>query len=311
MIFGLFPLRFCFLAREALYFPQGRAANWVRGGFGAAFRRVACVPECSDARRCERRPSCAYARLFDPCAADTGPSGLKDWPRPFVFRTRHLDGRRIEPGDSFHLDLHLFDLNSGATGWFVRAFEELAREGLGPQRRRIALSSVWQLDEQRRPATRVHADGLPMPQPGAPVEIELGAGCAGVSRVRVRFLTPTELKSGQEIAVRPEFPILAARIRDRLSALSTLYGPGPLAMDFRAFAERAGKVLLSRYEVQHIKVTRRSSRTGQTHPLGGFIGEAEYEGALAEFVPFLQAAEWTGVGRQTVWGKGEIAVDVL
>ena len=24
--------------------------------------------------------------------------------------------------------------------------------------------------------------------------------------------------------------------------------------------------------------------------------------------PFLKAAEWTGVGRQTVWGKGEILV---
>ncbi len=55
---------------------------------------------------------------------------------------------------------------------------------------------------------------------------------------------------------------------------------------------------------------RRSSRTGQTHSIGGFIGEAEYEGDLREFVPFLRAAKWTGVGRQTVWGKGEIEVKV-
>jgi hypothetical protein len=53
-------------------------------------------------------------------------------------------------------------------------------------------------------------------------------------------------------------------------------------------------------------IERRSSRTGQVHPIGGFVGEAEYEGDLAEFVPYLHAARWTGVGRQTVWGKGEI-----
>ncbi len=54
---------------------------------------------------------------------------------------------------------------------------------------------------------------------------------------------------------------------------------------------------------------RRSGRTGKTHPIGGFIGSADYEGELAEFLPFLEAARWTGVGRQTVWGKGEISVE--
>jgi hypothetical protein len=40
--------------------------------------------------------------------------------------------------------------------------------------------------------------------------------------------------------------------------------------------------------------------------LGGFVGVAEYEGDLNEFFPYLEIARWTGVGRQTVWGKGEI-----
>jgi CRISPR/Cas system endoribonuclease Cas6 (RAMP superfamily) len=54
---------------------------------------------------------------------------------------------------------------------------------------------------------------------------------------------------------------------------------------------------------------RRSSRTGQTHSIGGFVGSAEYEGDdLAEFLPWLEVARYTGVGRQAVWGKGEIRV---
>jgi hypothetical protein len=55
-------------------------------------------------------------------------------------------------------------------------------------------------------------------------------------------------------------------------------------------------------------VERRSSRTVQVHPLGGFVGGAEYEGELTEFLPWLQAACWTGVGRQTVWGKGALRI---
>jgi hypothetical protein len=58
--------------------------------------------------------------------------------------------------------------------------------------------------------------------------------------------------------------------------------------------------------MRHEEVERRSSRTGRTHSIGGFVGSAEYEGDFAEFLPYLEAAQWTGVGRQAVWGKGEI-----
>jgi len=80
-------------------------------------------------------------------------------------------------------------------------------------------------------------------------------------------------------------------------------------MDFRAMGQRAGKVRLTKCEIRWKEVTRQSSKTGQEHPLGGFVGEAEYVGKLEEFVPFLEAAQWTGVGRHTVWGKGEIRLD--
>ena len=56
------------------------------------------------------------------------------------------------------------------------------------------------------------------------------------------------------------------------------------------------------------KVERKSGRTGQIHPLGGFLGDADYEGDLAEFLPWLRVAQWVGVGRQTVWGKGDVRV---
>ena len=69
---------------------------------------------------------------------------------------------------------------------------------------------------------------------------------------------------------------------------------------------RAGQVHLVDSALEWHDEERRSSRTGQTHPLGGFTGTVTYEGDLAEFLPWLKAGYWTGVGRQTVWGKGLI-----
>lgn len=308
--FELLAFRFHFTARESVYFPPGKSGNVVRGAFGTIFRKLACIPGCHDARQCELRATCPYARIFEPAALGAGPSGLADWPRPFVFRAAHLDGQTIEPGQPFHFDVHLFDLKDPAIVYFVLAFAQLAREGLGPRRGRAELAWVDQLNAQGSPQGRVH-DGQTflMTELGAPIVLDLGPQVEAVSKVVVRFVTPTELKHGQLLATRPEFPILLGRIRDRLSTLRALYGAGPLEIDFKALGERAAAVKMTRCQLRFSDAERRSAKTGERHPIGGFVGEAEYEGPLGEFLPYLQAAKWVGVGRQTVWGKGVVEVE--
>ena len=111
--------------------------------------------------------------------------------------------------------------------------------------------------------------------------------------------------------MRKTFAVLLARARDRVSTLRSLYGEGPLEIDFRGLAERARSVKTVRSELRHVAVERRSSRTGQRHGIGGLVGFAEYEGDLAEFLPYLEAASWTGVGRHCTWGNGQIRTEIL
>jgi hypothetical protein len=261
-------LRFAFTARETIHFPPGKAANILRGAFGLALDRVAAE------------------RFFHPRAAD-GPSGLADPPRPFVFRARHLDGITIPAGGEFHFGLNLFTLDPEARVCLVRAFDEAGREGLGTGRGR--------------------ADLLPPTDAEAVISLDLSPAASAPARIHVDFRTPTELKHEGRVVERPDFAILYARVRDRISTLRALYGSGPLDIDFQASGARAAAVQTTRCELRWIDVERRSSRTGQSHSIGGFVGFAEYEGELAEFLPYLEAARWTGVGRQAVWGKGEIA----
>ena len=282
----------------------GKSANILRGAFGTIFRRIACVPDCESARTCELRVSCPYASMFEPSAMGRGPSGLADWPRPFVFRASHLDGSTVAGGAGFSFDLNLFDMRNPAIAYLVLAFAQLAREGVGPKRGRADLVSVWRLNETGEAAARIF-DGTTLLQEGAEaMQLDLQPEAAPVDRVRVRFVTPTELKAGQQVVDRPEFAVLASRVRDRVSTLRSLYDDGALPIDFREFGERASRVRLTHCDLRRVDATRQSSRTGQVHSIGGFVGEAEYEGELAEFMPYLRVAKWTGVGRQTVWGRG-------
>ena len=307
MQFDFFRIRFHFKAVDTVRFGHGNSANTLRGAFGTVLRQVACTPQCGAARHgvAEHRPECAYARIFEPRAGRrNGPSGLADWPRPFIFRTWHLDIQTLAPGEDFHFDIHLFDLQLPIL-YFAEALKRLATEGLGTRRGRAILTCIEQLDIDDRLVARVwNGEELsPLVAPSAALlEVE------PCDAVRVRFVTPTELKCGNRPMERPEFSVLFARIRDRLSTLRTLYGPGPLEIDFRGMGERAARIQMTRCDLRAEHRVRRSSRTGQVHPWGGFTGEAAYQGDLAEFMPYLRVAKWTGVGRQTVWGKGEIAI---
>jgi hypothetical protein len=218
------------------------------------------------------------APMFAPSFTD-GPSGLVDQPRPFVFRAAHLDGKSIAAGETFHFDFHWFDLRRPSLDTAIGALGELTDTDL------------------------IEVGGAEKP-----IELCLDPAGNPVNRITVRFETPTELKAGGLTVDRPEFGVLAARIRDRVSTLRALYDSGPLMLDFREFGERAEHVRMTRCNTHHVEMSRRSGRTGQVHSLGGFVGEAEYEGDLTEFIPYLRAAYWTGVGRQTAWGKGAIVV---
>jgi hypothetical protein len=310
LTFEFYRFRFQFRSEGSLYFPPHKSGNIVRGAFGDIFRKLVCFPSCHDARTCEGRSTCPYARVFEPQAArGEGPSGLVDWPRPFVFRAAHLDGRTIRKGDAFHFDAHIFDVRDPALPYFVLAFAQLAREGLGPGRGRAELTAVDQLDLiGARVAQVFDAEHSQMRELAPANIVDLGRTPERTERVRVRFVTPTELKTGHKLADRPDFGILFGRLRDRISTLRALYGAGSLEIDFRVMGERAAAVRMTRRELQRTEVDRLSSRTGQRHPLGGFVGEAEYEGELGEFLPYLRTGTWVGVGRQTVWGKGEIEV---
>jgi len=303
LLFRFYPLRFEFVATEPLFFPPGKAANILRGALGVIFRKIACVPHCTGARTCQIRETCPYACLFEPVAITSQPSGLADWPRPFVFRARNLDGHTIPPGGAFWFDLNVFSLDPNVLSYFVLTFASLAREGLGPRRRKAELQRVASRDQ-----VLYNGCSRSISASVEPVTLDLTPLVVSPTRIRVDFLTPTELKHEHKIATRPEFPILFGRVRDRIATLSRLYGGEVLDIDYQGTNARAAAVRMIRCNLRRLETDRRSSRTGQAHSIGGFAGSAEYEGDLAEFLPYLQAAKWTGVGRQSVWGKGELMV---
>jgi CRISPR-associated endoribonuclease Cas6 len=283
LTFDLYRFRFRFRAIDPVWFPPGQAANIIRGAFGTIGRQVVS-PEI-------------YSVLFGRRAAEPAGKLLTDSPRPFVLRCTHLDGSIAEPGDVFFFDTHIFELRRPVLGCFQNVFERFAEEGIGPGRGRAELSAVQQLDLADNPCSG-----------SGPSSIPLQADAVCVPSVTLRFVTPTELKAGGRVMDQPEFAVLFGRLAERIQALDSLYGNSAATAELPPLHAGAGNIRLTRCDLTWEYSSRKSTRTGRVHPLGGFSGEADYQGELSAFLPWLRAMRWAGVGRQTVWGKGEVHV---
>src|ERR1039457_4567575 len=135
--FEFFRFRFHFGAIDPVYFPAGKSGNVIRGALGMVLRDTASPA--------------AYARLFEPSSGlGKAPSGLGDWPRPFVLRAGGLDGRAIAIGEPFRFDVHVFDLRAGVLEYFREAFAAFGAQGIGPGHGRVSLERVEQLNPGRR-----------------------------------------------------------------------------------------------------------------------------------------------------------------
>jgi hypothetical protein len=310
MPIGLF--RFRITPLQTLFVPGVNKGNMLRGAFGFAFRRLCCVPQCRDSRICPLKTSCPYKAVFEPSPAP-GAESLsrnRDIPRPFVFRAPKTQKTRFEEGEPFDFDLVLIGHAVDSLPYFVLSFRELAAEGLGLNRAKCNLEQVEQ------PKLRPNGSGAVLYSARDQVFRTMEVTSAdqwiknrfkdggSTQRIKIRFITPTFLRANGEAIRRPEFDHLFKRLRDRVSALSTFFGDGPLQADFLDLGKRSEKVRTAACNVNWDERFRISSKTRQRHELSGFVGEAVYEGDVEEFLPWLTIGELVHVGKHTAWGNG-------
>lgn len=417
---GLF--RFTIAPLEPLAVPAVNKANMLRGGFGHAFRRLCCIPQCRDAKHCPLAASCPYKAIFEP-SPPPGADRLsknQDIPRPFVFRAPlGLAGdvapafrpapignghaappgfrpassginyagakTRYNPGERFEFGLVLIGRALDFLPYFVLSFRELAHEGLGLNRAKCSLEAVEELipntctlgyssadqlfrqpktsnladyvrsrleevtgdrseaiagerQDHRRGARAVETIGAGTgnggtagsersPEPGHPSPDPQPVAPDTCHLVTLSFLTPTYLRADGEVVRRPEFHHVFKRLRDRINALYTFFGDGPLDVDFRGLGERAEQVRTVSSRIEWVERFRTSSKTHQRHELSGFVGEATYEFPVSnsenslvgsesgisnlELLKWMLAGELIHVGKHTAWGNGWIQVQRL
>jgi len=311
---GIFNIKFLGIvfscvATEKILFVKGSKGNVFRGAFGLKFKELncksapICVERCSD-------PKCLYGRIFEPHYNEGIPSGLKDLPRPFIFTHTKDEREIIYPGESFNIGFNLFGWACDYYAHFITAIKEIGNEGIGPLRGKYIVRNVFSIDnlgdrDLILSNDQVLKQAKPFSISGFNMESEF---------TRIDLNTPTIIKYEDNIITQPEFYHIFLRLRDRISAISYFHNGMELDYDFKLLELEAREVrtVESKWKVKEVK--RRSSRTHILQDMSGIVGYGIYDFKTKErselFAPWLKIGEIVNVGKNTVWGMGEMKINL-
>lgn len=314
MLYGKYQFT-CRLDDDALLPPY--KGSTFRGVFGHALKRVVCALRRQDCETCILKERCLYVRVFETPLAMSVPPGsrVSAAPHPFVMEPPNGHQTRSVAGERLGCDLILFGETNMSLPYFVYAFEQMGRIGIGRRvngrRGRFTLESL----SCNGQVLYSEKDGI-LNQQGAAEDLEILAGReegpqegGAVSRIRVNLETPLRVKQDNTIQAKLPFDLLVRALLRRASSLFCVHGSGEPVLDYPELVRRAGEVQIVENRLRWYDWRRYSNRQDRKMFMGGMTGSVIYEGQLSEFLPLLEFGTRAHIGKNTTFGLGKISFD--
>jgi hypothetical protein len=305
---------FVLQAVEPIHLPPHKGSS-LRGGFGQAFKRMACRKPNGCSQECEQPEECAYGYVFE-----TSPPPDSEVlrthqavPRPFVFEVIPDGKTDFRPGEELTFGLVLIGQGIAHLPFFILAFKALGEEGLGKGRGRFQVKQVWAFDPLGPWKTLIYdgaSDALRNVDMSIGIaEIEAAAVRLSTEEAVVHFLTPTRIKHAGEIVHELPFHVLVRSIMRRVSSLTYFHCGQRWETDYRGMIEAAKVVEVAHTDLRWQDWRRHSGRQGQQIEMGGVVGIVRYTGPLTNFRMLLVIGSLIHVGKGTVFGNGQFNIE--
>lgn len=282
-----------------------------RGVFGTALKKVICALKQKECRDCLLRTNCLYVKVFEPGIIAEPLDGSQGGAvaHPFVIEPPMTSKTEFEPGSEFNFHLLLFGEFNNYLPYFVYAFEQMGRIGLGKKigsdRGSFRLESVWWKDR----LVYSSEDQILIPVDDLPVLTVPASSPDSGKRIRLELVleTPLRLKFQNHLYAELPFHVLVRAMLRRMSSLMNQFGPGEPDLDYSGMVAAAKTVETAHACLQWVDWRRYSLRQDQSMLMGGMTGSVVYEGRLDPYLPVLEFCREVHIGKQTTFGLGKIS----
>ncbi|HED01044.1 MAG TPA: CRISPR system precrRNA processing endoribonuclease RAMP protein Cas6 [Proteobacteria bacterium] len=306
-------------AKELIHLPTYKGSA-LRGVFGYALKRVVCAIKNSRCDTCILRLKCVYSSIMETPIPEDHPDHrkYKNAPHPYII-IPPLTGRQyFKPDDPISFEIVLIGRANEYLPYFVYAFTEMGRMGIGKDRGEFDVTSVEALNLDgsgmeifsgntgilRGTENRIdysHFLNSPSPQP-SPIK-----GEGGSHEITVSFDTPARIKADDRLSSDIPFNLLIRRLSERAFLLAHFHCGAEMG-DYEEYAKGSETVETVSNKLRWIDWERYSSRQQTKMKLGGWVGEITYRGDLKKHLPLLRLGEHIHVGKATTFGLGRYRI---
>ena len=282
----------------------------LRGAFGWALKRCSCMLKRQQCPTCVLNNTCAYSVLFatELYVGKQHDGAINARPHPLVFQPNKQLADLAQEGEAWDFSLLVIGHAGEFLPHIVFSVQTMGEAGIGVGAKhglgRFAVEKVT-----ANAAMLFDAATGSMGNTIEPQSLSLEKANGELRHLRVHLRTPLRLKQENRLQTGLPFHLLIRAALRRISALEIAYGQGEPALDYRGLVRRAEDIRLKESTLRWHELQRYSNRQQQKVSLSGLMGSALYEGDLAEFAPLLNYASQVHVGKQTLFGLGEIALD--
>lgn len=301
--------KFTIRPQEKLILPPYKGSTF-RGGFGHAFRKAVCVERKKECRGCSYQSKCIYSYVFETSVAITeGKHQDRDVPHPFIIEPPMDERRHYGINDTLDFQLILVGHAVDYMPFFIFAFEEVGKIGVGKNKGKYSLEKVTGINNGEE--TLIYDGKSHFRYYFLTLDSEeiMNEGKMFDSKIaRLRFLTPARIKYNGKLTADANFEILMRNLFRRLSSLAEVHSGEKWELDWKGLIERTREIKTIHSDLLWKDWERFSQRQDTKLKMGGFLGEVTFEGDLSEFMPYLKLGEYLHIGKATVFGLGKYEI---
>lgn len=319
--FRLAKFKFDLAVQEKILLPSYKGSTF-RGGFGHILKKIVCVNKGQTCENCLLKEKCLYISIFETSPPQDTEIMRKypSVPRPFVIEPPLNSKREYYKEEELIFSLILIGKAIEYLPYFIFAFQELGKIGIGKGRGKYILKKVESLSLTKKSTIYEEKDNLLCDSYHHITfnDFHKLSSCLSQGKLTLKFITPTRIKYEERFTKNLEFHILMRNLLRRIFLLSYFHCDEEYKKEktssgnnstIKLLIEKAKKIKIENQNLRWYDWERYSSRQDTRMKLGGFLGEITYKGeSFKDFLPYILLGSFTHLGKGATFGLGKYEI---
>ena len=287
------------------------AGSMLRGLFGHALRKIACVTEQNQCKTCERYRQCIYTEIFETPPPEQGHRLQKfsQIPAPYVIEPPKWGRKTFQYYDIFSFNMVLTGKALDNLPLIIFTWQEALKQGIAKEKGSGVIESIYfcPADEEKQivfseqdEVLKAHNPLLALPN------------FKKVKQMELMFVSPLRLQKKGHLLNEKDISArtLLISLSKRLNLVNEFHNNIQLLNDFQELSRWAEEIQMTE-NMYWIDWSRYSNRQRQKMKLGGLLGSITFKGNLSPFFPLLYLGQWLHFGKNATFGMGRYQLELV